>query len=85
MSCRSTGPEWTRNASGWGAQLEKLEERRESQISYLWEEYETTPDQAPLFAREELRDWSSIRKSIAGIREEIKGLGSVNVNAVGRI
>ena len=65
-----------------GAQLEKLEERRESQISYLWEEYETTPDQAPLFAREELRDWSSIRKSIAGIREEIKGLGSVNVNAV---
>ena len=68
-----------------GAQLEKLEERRESQISYLWEEYETTPDQAPLFAREELRDWSSIRKSIAGIREEIKGLGQRQCQCGGRI
>lgn len=65
-----------------GAQLEKLEENRESQIAYLWEEYETTPDQAPLFAREDLGDRASIRRSISGVREEIKGLGDVNVNAV---
>ena len=65
-----------------GTQLEKLEENRDNQISYLWEEYETTPDQAPLFAREEMQDRASIRKSISGVRNEIRGLGDVNVNAV---
>ena len=64
------------------SQLEKLEESRESQISYLWEEYETTPDQAPLFAREEYRDRAEMRRRISGVREEIKKLGDVNVNAV---
>ena len=64
------------------SQLEKLEESRESQIAYLWEEYETTPDQAPLFQREDLGDRTAIRRGISGLKEEIRNLGDVNVNAV---
>ena len=64
------------------AQLEKLEETRENRISYLWEEYEATPDQAPLYAREELTDRTEVRKGIASLKEEIRKLGDVNVNAV---
>ena len=54
------------------SQLEKLEESRESQIAYLWEEYETTPDQAPLFQREDLGDRTAIRRGISGLKEEIR-------------
>ena len=64
------------------SQLEKLEESRENQISYLWEEYEITPDQAPAYVREEMQNPAAVRKRIAGLREEIRGLGDVNVNAV---
>ncbi len=64
------------------SQAEKTEEQRESQISYMWEEYEITPNSALSYRKEELTDRQEMKKNIARIKEEIRKLGSVNVNAV---
>ena len=64
------------------SQAEKVEEQREAQISYMWEEYEITPNSASQYRREELTDRQAMKKDIARIKEEIRRLGSVNVNAV---
>ncbi|MCI8514878.1 MAG: chromosome segregation protein SMC [Lachnospiraceae bacterium] len=62
-------------------QREKLEEQREARIQYLWTEYEITPSDIHL-EEEEAPDLPSMKKAIAGIRNEIRELGSVNVNAI---
>ena len=64
------------------SQMEKEDERQEARISYLWEEYELTPNAAVKYRREELDDRSSMRRQIGQIREEIRALGPVNVNAI---
>ncbi|MDC7287107.1 chromosome segregation protein SMC [Blautia schinkii] len=64
------------------SQIEKLEENREAQISYMWEEYEITPNNALSYRKEELNDLKEMKKQIAQIKEEIRRLGSVNVNAI---
>ena len=64
------------------SQKEKLDERQESQINYLWEEYEITYGQACTRAPEERMERQEIRKAQAAVREEIRKLGNVNVNAI---
>ena len=64
------------------SQAEKIEEQRESQISYMWEEYEITPNNALQYRREELSDSQAIKKDVLRIKDEIRKLGSVNVNAI---
>ena len=64
------------------SQAEKVEEQRESRISYMWEEYEITPNNALSYKKEELDDFQEIRKDVARIKDEIRRLGSVNVNAI---
>ena len=64
------------------SQAEKVEEQRESRISYMWEEYEITPNNALSYRKEELSDFQEIRKDVARIKDEIRRLGSVNVNAI---
>ena len=64
------------------SQTEKIEEQRESQISYMWEEYEITPNNALQYRREELSDSQAIKKDVLRIKDEIRKLGSVNVNAI---
>ena len=64
------------------SQAEKAEEQRESQISYMWEEYEITPNSALGHRREELTDRQEMKKDASRIREEIRKLGAVNVNAI---
>ena len=64
------------------SQAEKLEENQEARINYLWEEYEITPSSAAELKREGMTDRRQMRKQIAGIREEIKKLGAVNVSAI---
>ena len=64
------------------SQMEKLEENREGRITYLWEEYEITPADAEKYLREDLNNRNALKKEIARLREEIKQLGSVNVNAI---
>ncbi len=63
-------------------QAEKLEEARENQISYLWEEYEITPARARDYFREDMKERTGLKKEISRIKEEIRSLGSVNVNAI---
>ena len=63
-------------------QAEKIEEQRESQISYMWEEYEITPNNALQYRKEELTDRQTIKKDVLRIKDEIRKLGSVNVNAI---
>ena len=64
------------------SQTEKIEEQREGQISYLWEEYEITPNNALQYRKEELTDRQAIKADVTRIKDEIRKLGSVNVNAI---
>ena len=64
------------------SQKEKLEERQENQINYLWEEYEVTPGQANTYRMEEMPERGEIRQQIAELKDAIRKLGNVNVNAI---
>ncbi len=64
------------------AQREKLEEALESQINYMWDEYEITLTDAAVLRNEEMTDLSAMKKEIASLRDQIRKLGDVNVNAI---
>ncbi len=64
------------------SQKEKIEEALDVSISYLWEEYEMTPVQARKFRNPEHRDIQVLKREIAKVKDGIKKLGSVNVNAI---
>ena len=64
------------------AQREKLEESLESYINYMWNEYEITLSAAANMRNEAYHDISAVRKQISSIKDEIKKLGDVNVNAI---
>ncbi|MGN0291572.1 MAG: chromosome segregation protein SMC [Lachnospiraceae bacterium] len=63
-------------------QREKLEEALESQQNYMWEEYELTFNNAKSLRNEEYNNLQEMKKSIAQIKEDIRRLGDVNVNAI---
>ena len=63
-------------------QAEKIEENREARISYMWEEYEITPNNALQYRKEELSDRHVMKQQIHKLKDEIRSLGSVNVNAI---
>lgn len=63
-------------------QREKLEEAAEFQTNYMWEEYELTPHNARVLRNEEYDDLPELKKQIAGVKDEIRRLGDVNVNAI---
>jgi chromosome segregation protein len=64
------------------SQIEKLEENIENQINYMWNEYEITLNNAASMRNEELNDIGEMKKLISGIKDDIKKLGDVNVNAI---
>ena len=64
------------------SQREKLEEAQEAQVSYMWEEYELTYSMAKELRREELDNPAAMKKQISALKDEIRSLGSVNVNAI---
>ena len=64
------------------SQREKLEEAGEYQTNYMWEEYELTPHNALLLRNEEYQDLPELKKQIYGIKDDIRKLGDVNVNAI---
>lgn len=63
-------------------QKEKLEENQETQVNYMWEEYEITYSQALIDMPDELQDRAEIKSAISNMRSEIRQLGNVNVNAI---
>lgn len=64
------------------SQLEKLKEAGEYQTNYLWEEYELTPHAALELQKEEYTDLNELKKLVMAVKDEIRKLGSVNVNAI---
>ncbi len=64
------------------AQKEKLEESLESQINYMWDEYEITLSDAASIRDESMTDLPAMKKEISALKEQIKKLGDVNVNAI---
>ncbi|MBR5896403.1 MAG: AAA family ATPase, partial [Lachnospiraceae bacterium] len=64
------------------AQKEKFEEAIETQISYMWEEYEITLSDAGSLRDESMTDLTGMKKEISKVKDAIKKLGDVNVNAI---
>ena len=61
---------------------EGFEEASEKQISYMWDEYELTYSRAMELRDENLTDLAFMKKRIQALKNEIRALGSVNVNAI---
>ena len=61
---------------------EAYEEASEKQISYMWDEYELTYSMALEIRDENLNDLAFMKKRIQALKNEIRGLGAVNVNAI---
>ncbi|MDY3230907.1 MAG: chromosome segregation protein SMC [Clostridiaceae bacterium] len=64
------------------AQEEKLEERLETFTSYMWTEYEMTFSTAQELKREEYQAIPQVKKQIEDLKNRIKGLGNININAI---
>ena len=64
------------------SQREKLEEAGNYQTNYMWEEYELTLHAAMDLRNEEITDLADLKKQIASIKDDIRKLGDVNVNAI---
>nr|WP_300864116.1 chromosome segregation protein SMC [uncultured Acetatifactor sp.] len=64
------------------AQKERMEESIESQINYMWDEYEITLSDAASLRDGELTDLAAMKKEITSLRDQIRKLGDVNVNAI---
>ena len=65
-----------------GNQLEKLHEAGEFQTNYMWDEYEITPHAARELRKEEYDNLANLKQMISEIKDDIRKLGDVNVNAI---
>ena len=65
-----------------GSQKEKLEENLEARINYMWDEYEITLSDAAAIRDENMTDLSAMKREISSLKDQIKHLGDVNVNAI---
>lgn len=59
-----------------------MEESIESQINYMWDEYEITLSDAESLKDDEMNDLPAMKKEITALKDAIKKLGDVNVNAI---
>ena len=64
------------------ARQEKLVESRDARINDIWEQYELTPGSAREMKREEYQEMNQLKKTVLDLKNEIRSLGSVNVNAM---
>ncbi|MDO4189106.1 MAG: chromosome segregation protein SMC [Lachnospiraceae bacterium] len=63
-------------------QKEKLEDSQQGLVSYMFNEYEITLSQARSLRDETLTDINVIRRGINNLKDAIRKLGDVNVNAI---
>ena len=61
---------------------EDYEELAEKNINYMWEEYEITYNYAMELRDPNMVDLEMMKREIKTLKQEIKALGSVNVNAI---
>lgn len=64
------------------SQREKLEEKQDGRIHYLWNEYELTPSVAKNLRDPDLHDLSDLRARADSLKQQVRALGNVNVNAI---
>ncbi len=64
------------------SQKERVEEAVETQINYMWDEYEITLTDAANIRNEEMTDLAAMKREITSLKDQIKKLGDVNVNAI---
>ncbi len=62
--------------------LEKLDTDKDNLTNYMWEEYQMTYSTAEEQRDEELGSAASLKKEINSVKQKIKSLGDVNVNAI---
>ncbi len=62
--------------------IERLEEERDKASNYMWEEYELTYSSAELLKTEDYDDPAALKKEMGTVKQRIKSLGDVNVNAI---
>lgn len=63
-------------------QKEKLDEAKNYQTNYMWEEYELTLHAAAELREEAFDNLGELKKQITQLKDEIRKLGDVNVNAI---
>ncbi len=64
------------------SQLDKLKEQLDTEIEYLWGEYELSPSAAALLQDNVYSNPQKLKKEILECKSQIKALGDVNVNAI---
>ena len=65
-----------------GSKKEKCQEAIESHINYMWNEYEITLSDAAQLRDENMTDVPAMRKETNSLKDSIRKLGDVNVNAI---
>ena len=61
---------------------EKCKEAIETQINYMWDEYEITLSDAAQLRDEDMTDVPAMRRETSSLKDSIRKLGDVNVNAI---
>ncbi|MCR5654030.1 MAG: chromosome segregation protein SMC [Lachnospiraceae bacterium] len=64
------------------AQTQALQEKLEGRINYMWSEYEITLSDAAALRDETMTDLTVMKRDAAQVKDGIKRLGEVNVNAI---
>lgn len=64
------------------SQKESYEAASEKQMNYMWEEYEITYNHAMELRNPDLTDLAFMKRQIQTLKNEIRKLGTVNVNAI---
>ena len=63
-------------------QQENMEASMEKQINYMWDEYEITLSDAEALKTDTQMELPAMKKEIGSLKNKIKALGPVNVNAI---
>ncbi|MCR5101030.1 MAG: chromosome segregation protein SMC [Butyrivibrio sp.] len=71
-----------REVTRLNARREKCMEQIDAHINYMWNEYEITLSDASSMRDESMTDAPAMRKRINALKDAIKKLGDVNVNAI---
>lgn len=64
------------------SQKERIGENLAGKASYMWQEYELTLHDAMNMRDESFNDLPSMKKNVSSIKDDIRKLGDVNVNAI---
>ena len=64
------------------SQKEKLDERLERHVEYMWSEYQLTAALAEAFRNPQWTSLGEMKRQAGALKDAIKALGNVNVNAI---